>query len=178
VDNLKGTTPEVGTPSTPEPLPPSNSNLTGNWGWFYQLEFGSIGTRSAEVYKFNQDGTFTLYKAGSSYDYNFAGHTFRNAYETYLKGNYAVSGNKITFSNVQSAGKTVDVNGDANGNGLSYGTRQRAAKVWNSAPTSGYSSIALDSVDYTVLDTNTLGIGVDESYGSDGYYHYDKDWIR
>jgi len=162
-------------PSSQTPL--TSQNITGSWGWFYQLD--SIGNRFAEVYQFNQDGTFSLYKASSIYRASSVGYTFISAYEAYIKGRYAISGNKINFAGVESSGsKTITANGDANGSGLSFGTRQRAIKVWNLAPKSGYFPITLDSLEYAIIDKNTIGFLGNQAFGSDGYYHYDSNWIR
>ena len=166
------------TPVTVAPRTPYTSqDITGTWGWFYQLDM--TGQRSAEVYQFNQDGTFTLYKSTSIYSKTSVGYTFYSAYELYIRGKYTVSGNRISFSGVQTSGsKNITANGDEYGYGLSFGTRQRAAKVWNLAPTSGYSSTSLNSTEYAVLDANTLGFPGNDAYGSDGYYHYEKNWVR
>ena len=152
--------------------------LAGSWGWFEGG--GASGARYGYVYEFHRDGTFNLYKAVSLYMASSTGHTYKNAYEVFFKGKYTVSRslNQIVFSDVVTANVTVGVNGDANGNWQSVGTRARAGKMQNQFPTDGYRSYILDPEEYKIIDEKTIGIGIDNRYGTDSHYRYDKDWAR
>ena len=151
--------------------------LVGSLGWFDGG--GNSGRRVANVYTFYQDGTFTLYKAVSLYSISSSGgRSYTNAWETFFKGKYAVNGKQIVFSNTVVLSVTVGVNGDANGIWQNVGTRERANIMQSKFPANGYKSYTLDSEEYIVFDDNSIGIGIDEGYGSDGYYHYEKNWVR
>ena len=98
--------------------------------------------------------------------------------ENYFKGNYAVSGEIIMFSDVVTVSIPVSANGDENGSWETVGTRGRAAKMQDKFPTNGYHSYELDSEEYTIIDTNTIGFAGNKGYGTDGYFHYEKNWVR
>jgi len=169
--------PETSKPPSGRTLSAEEQKLVGTWGWFEGG--GDGGQRIGKVYEFHQDGTFRLYLGASVYSFLSSGTAiYINAYENFFNGNYTVSGNKIVFSDVVTVSITVSANGDKNGSWETVGTRGRAAKMQDKFPTNGYHSYELNSEEYKIIDANTIGFAGKTGYGSDGYFHYEKNWVR
>jgi hypothetical protein len=188
LDTSKGYVPEgsaTPTPTpepapTPEPTPSGNidSRLIGSWCRLYRFNMtGREGSNSCRaytsIYIFYEDGTFLYFYTNLSGSIAGGQPVFQSGRELYRKGNYSISGNTLSLTNVVEYHTDLDANDGPKWRAV--GTREGALESLRQIPTSGYSSSIPNSSDeLNFIETNILAIG--EYDTSDKTNVYQKNW--
>ena len=151
-------------------------NLIGSWAHLYRYNMNGMSGSScrayATIYNFYDDGTFMRFHTSMSGSIVGGLPMFISGFETYLKGNFSVSGNTLKFTKVKACSTTLTANDGKKWRAI--GTSAGAAASLKQVPVGGYSSTSMTSEKIGFIDTSLITIGDDVN--NDKSNQYKKNW--
>ena len=158
-------------------LTEEEKKLVGSWCHLYRYNMsgplmGSSCRAYTFVYNFYDDGTFLRYNSTFSGTIVGGQPSFVSGFETYLTGNFSLSGNTLMFTSVKVNSTALSAN-----NGTKWravGTREGGLAALKNVPTGTYSSSSLSSENISHINTWLITIGDDDNGDKSNYFQ--KNW--